>query len=192
MSSSKRKAFMIAGVATAVVAGSVFSDAKSKKNKEEGKENKYLIKAEKVADQVTAEPSTALETMSMLESFGSSLMRRDSKMQGVMTGLSVLSARGVSHITERLTKLIRLGSNSYISKFLSRVSLVALSETAIFLTKNKEDTNKNNAINSSARVLSSASVSGLIYDSGKQLSKNSSKDNRSLIRSILLGSVITA
>lgn len=197
MASDKRQKFAIIGLVVATTAAIIAmkasdSDTKGNEQKEidENRVEKLQDHITKIVDPITAEPSTALETMAFLESFSPSLMRRDSKMQGIITGFSVLSARGVSNIVEKLTSVVSGDKNSW-RKLLVRAGIIGVSEMAISAVDEKGDTIANNLIKSSARVTSAATTSGLIFDAGQKLSNNDGSEKK-IIRSALVGALMTA
>lgn len=64
-----------------------------------------------VVSPLTSSPGAPLETTHFVRSVQPSLMPRTSLHQGVVSGLSVLAARGVSATVERLTNRVTFGSD---------------------------------------------------------------------------------
>ncbi|HMR95877.1 MAG TPA: alpha/beta-hydrolase family protein [Microthrixaceae bacterium] len=74
---------------------------------------------------VTSSPGAPLETTNFIRSVQPSLMPRTSLHQGVVSALSILTARKVSKVVERLTDRVTFGSDSLTARLVARAALVA-------------------------------------------------------------------
>lgn len=77
-----------------------------------------------VMSPLTSSPGAPLETTSFIRSVQPSLMPRTSLHQGAVSGLSILAARGVSSVVERLTNRVTLGSSSLAVRLAARASMI--------------------------------------------------------------------
>ncbi|HMU80673.1 MAG TPA: hypothetical protein PKC57_10465, partial [Microthrixaceae bacterium] len=74
---------------------------------------------------VTSSPGAPLETTNFIRSVQPSLMPRTSLHQGVVSALSILTARKVSKVVERLTDRVTFGTDSLTARLVARAALVA-------------------------------------------------------------------
>lgn len=77
-----------------------------------------------VVSPLTSSPGAPLETTNFVRSVQPSLMPRTSLHQGVVSGLSILAARGVSKTVERLTNTVTFGSSSLTVRLAARAAMV--------------------------------------------------------------------
>ncbi|MBU6216744.1 MAG: hypothetical protein KGR17_09085, partial [Acidobacteria bacterium] len=92
-----------------------------------GTERSWLERFESVlalVSPLTSSPGAPLQTSNFIRSMQPSLMPRTSLHQGVVSGLSVLSARGVSAKVEQLTDGLTGGSSSLALRLAVRAGLV--------------------------------------------------------------------
>jgi uncharacterized membrane protein len=112
-------------------------------------------------------PGATLETMAWLDSFEPSLMPRTSALQGVVGGLSVLSARAVTGVVERVRPQELLPGAPTLSRQLGARAGVGLAGLAVSRLPELEGESLWRAgARTSGRLLWVGSVGGAIHDLG--------------------------
>ena len=112
-------------------------------------------------------PSATLETLAWLDSFEPSLMPRTSALQGVVGGLSVLSARAVMGVVERVGPQQLLAGEVTLARRLGVRAGLGLVGLAVSRLPELETENLWRAgARTSGRLLWVGSVGGAIHDAG--------------------------
>ena len=129
---------------------------------------------------VGAEPATPFEITAFLASLTPSLMTRDSVNQGAATAASVLSAKGVSNIVEYLTDGLLGKDKSYANRLFTR-SILAGGGYALGKLPEKDDESLAvSSARSAGRLLETASIGGIVYDSVSRIGKKKGKRRKML------------
>jgi len=138
---------------------------------------------------VSADPATPLETAAFIESLTPSLMTRSSLHQGAVSGMSVLTAKAVSTITEKVTNNLLGKDDSYANKMATRGVLSISGHIMSVIPEKPNESLIVSSIRSAGRLLEIASLGGAVYDTVTRATvKTKSKWQ---IFSIMLGALLT-
>ncbi|MGI9646158.1 MAG: hypothetical protein ACR2O6_12705, partial [Ilumatobacteraceae bacterium] len=110
------------------------------------------------------EASGALETMSFLDSFTTSLMPRTSELQGLAAGVHVVGARLVGTRIDVLQTLV-LGAGAGVrANLLARAVTAGAGQVAMALPEQESETLWRTGVRTGGEVVRAAAISGAIYD----------------------------
>lgn len=124
---------------------------------------------------VGAEPATPFEIVAFLASLTPSLMTRDSLNQGAATAASVLSAKGMSNVIEYVTDTLLGKDKSYLNKLFTRSIFAAGGHALSRLPENDDESLVVSSTRSVGRLMETASIGGIVYDSVSRIGGKESK-----------------
>lgn len=131
---------------------------------------------------VTSSPGAPLETTNFIRSVQPSLMPRTSLHQGVVSALSILTARKVSKVVERLTDRVTFGSDSLTARLVARAALVA-GGNALAAVPDPDDQRWPAGVSRlTGELLQFGAAGGALYDVLSKLDTGESDNVRSLRR----------
>ncbi len=136
-----------------------------------------------VASPLTSSPGAPLETTNFIRSLQPSLMPRTSLHQGVVSGLAVLAARGVSSNVERLTARATFGSRSLTLRLMARAGLAAGGRALRAWPEPDDHAWPADVSRLTGELLEIGAAGGAMYDVlSKVKPSGESPDQRSLVR----------
>jgi uncharacterized membrane protein len=146
---------------------------------------------------LTSSPGAPLETTNFIRSLQPSLMPRTSLHQGVVSGLSVLAARGVSGRVERLTNRLTGNSDSLALRLAVRAGLIAGGRALQAVPVDEHTPWPAEVAHLGGELLELGAFGGLLYDVLSKARSAASTDERSAIRlgvttSVSLGAALWA
>lgn len=130
---------------------------------------KGLIRSLEWLNPVAGSPSSALETSGFLDSFGTSLMPRTSRLQGAAAGLSVIAARMVSGIVETANEAIIPSRAGLPIRLVGRAAGVGAGRAIASAPEVEGETMWRSAARSSGKLLEGAAIGGAMWDIGSWL-----------------------
>jgi uncharacterized membrane protein len=128
-----------------------------------------LIRSFEWMNPVAGSPSSALETSAFLDSFGTSLMPRNSELQGAAAGLSVIAARMVSGIAERAHNTVIPAGAGLPLRMAGRAAAVGAGRALAASPEQDGETMWQSATRSSGKLLEGAAIGGAMWDIGSWL-----------------------
>ncbi|MCC7078664.1 MAG: alpha/beta-hydrolase family protein [Acidimicrobiia bacterium] len=133
---------------------------------------------------VTASPAAPLESAAWVESFGPSLMPRASTHQGMMTGISVLSARSAAGILHIATGSLLAPDAPLSHRLLVRGVAAGAGVAASLIPEDPAETLWKAGARSGGHLLWQTAVGGAVYDIATGIRDH--RDSDSLVRPIVL------
>ena len=115
---------------------------------------------------VTASPSSVLETVAWLDSFEPSLMPRTSRLQGVVGGLSILSARAVGSLVERTLPEPADGDSAGRARLIARVATGLVGLGVSRMPAHADETLWRAGARTGGRLLWVGTIGGTLHDGG--------------------------
>jgi uncharacterized membrane protein len=150
-----------------------------------GNERSWLERFESVlalVSPLTSSPGAPLQTSNFIRSMQPSLMPRTSLHQGVVSGLSVLSARGVSAKVEQLTDRLTGGSSSLVARLAVRAGLVGAGRGLRMVPRGEGAAWPSEVAHLSGELLELGAAGGALYDVLSAVRPEASADERSALR----------
>ena len=135
-----------------------------------------------VISPLTSSPGAPLETTNFIRSVQPSLMPRTSLHQGVVSGLSILAARGVSSRVEKLTTRLTGGRDSLTLRLAVRAGLVAGGRGLRSLPSDDDTAWPADVARLSGELLEVGAMGGAIYDVLSRVKPDATVDQRSALR----------
>lgn len=135
-----------------------------------------------VVSPLTSSPGAPLETTHFVRSVQPSLMPRTSLHQGVVSGLSVLAARGVSATVERLTNRVTFGSDSLTVRLVARGAMAAGGAALVSASDPDDQRWPAGVSRLTGELLQLGAAGGALYDVLSRVEPQSSTNTRSLRR----------
>ncbi len=135
-----------------------------------------------VLSPLTSSPGAPLQTTNFIRSMQPSLMPRTSLHQGVVSGLSVLAARGVSHRVERLTDALTGGSSSLPLRLTVRAGLVGAGRGLRMVPRGDGPAWPSEVAHLGGELLELGAAGGALYDVLSAARPGASADERSALR----------
>jgi hypothetical protein len=114
-------------------------------------------------------PSSTVEAVAALDSFGPSLMPRSSVHQGVVTGLAVLAARFVGRVNEQIVDTVVPAERSLSRRLGVRGALAAAGSTLAALPHEPHESTARASVRAGGRLLLAGAVGGAVFDLGESL-----------------------
>ena len=135
-----------------------------------------------VISPLTSSPGAPLETTSFIRSVQPSLMPRTSLHQGAVSGLSILAARGVSSVVERITNRVTFGSSSLAIRLAARAAMIA-GGNALANAPDPDDQRWPAGVSRlTGELLQVGAAGGALYDVLSKADPTQGEDTRSLRR----------
>jgi len=128
-----------------------------------------LIRSAEWLNPVIGSPSSALETSAFLDSFGTSLMPRNSQLQGAAAGLSVIAARMVSGLTEMVNDAVIPSRAGLPVRLVGRAAAIGAGRAMASVPEEAGETMWSAATRSSGMLLEGAAIGGAMWDIGSAL-----------------------
>jgi uncharacterized membrane protein len=151
-----------------------------------GRRATLLARAESVLSVVsplTSSPGAPLETTNFIRSLQPSLMPRTSLHQGVVSGLAVLAARGVSAKVEKITARATFGSESLALRLVARAVIAASGRAMRSWPEDDDHAWPADVSRLTGELLEIGAAGGAMYDVlSKVKPSGESADERSLVR----------
>jgi uncharacterized membrane protein len=135
-----------------------------------------------VISPLTSSPGAPLETTNFIRSVQPSLMPRNSLHQGVVSGLSILAARGVSSVVERLTNRVTFGSSSLTVRLAARAAMVVGGNALANAPDAEDDRWPAGVARLTGELLQFGAAGGALYDVLSKVDPTEPEDTRSLRR----------
>ncbi len=118
---------------------------------------------------LTSDPAAPLKTAAMLDSFGPSLMPRESMHQGMAAGISVLAAELVSRGFESAIRRFVPDESAFVVRFGARGALTALGYGLTQIPQTRDETTVVASARTFGRLAMAAGVGGMAYESGSEV-----------------------
>jgi hypothetical protein len=115
-----------------------------------------VIRAVEWYNPIVGSPSSSLETVSYLDSFGTSLMPRTSTLQGAAAGLSVIAARLVSNVVETANSLVVPAGAPVAVRLAARATAIGAGRMVARLPEQSDETMWRSTARSSGQLLEAA------------------------------------
>ncbi|MFM7508624.1 MAG: alpha/beta-hydrolase family protein [Actinomycetota bacterium] len=135
-----------------------------------------------VVSPLTSSPGAPLQTTNFIRSMQPSLMPRTSLHQGVVSGLSVLAARGVSRRVERLTDTLSGGSSKLPVRLVVRVGLIGAGRGLRMIPDSEGPAWPSEVAHLSGELLELGAAGGALYDVLSAARPTATPDERSALR----------
>jgi len=131
---------------------------------------------------LTSSPGAPLQTTNFIRSMQPSLMPRTSLHQGVVSGLSVLTARGVSGKVEQLTDRLSGGSSSLVVRLAVRAGLVGVGRGLRMVPRAEGPAWPSEVAHLGGELLELGAAGGALYDVLSAIRPEASADERTALR----------
>ena len=123
-----------------------------------------LVQAAEWLNPIAGSPSSALESASFLDSFGTSLMPRTSQLQGAAAGLNVIAARLVSGIAETINNAVLPAGAGLPLRLTSRAAGIGAGRALASIPEEEDETMWQAGARSSGLLLEGAAIGGALWD----------------------------
>jgi uncharacterized membrane protein len=139
-------------------------------------------------------PSSPVETVAMLDSFGASLMPRSSMHQGVATGMSILAARATSVAVESMTRRLIGASDDLTVQLLARAMVGAVGYAASRIPEKDNEPTPVATARAVGELTVIGSLGGVVHDVGRALEQRypAQRALRPLVLATMFGAGVAA